>query len=137
MTNKILTITMLVALSLTSCQVATKQGAAETKSNVSEEKNAGTSQTDTENKSTWWKGMRFENNRTVGSNPEEGGADFLIINQDQTASYKVGDIAEEMTWNANGDKLVLKNKMTEKEVIFTIGDLFLTDGYGTKWTIKK
>ncbi|MFZ1497852.1 MAG: MliC family protein, partial [Saprospiraceae bacterium] len=48
--------------------------------------------TQKEDMSAWWKGKRFENKRAIGNNPEEGGPDFLIINQDQTASYKVGDI---------------------------------------------
>lgn len=103
----------------------------------SEANNAKMKQTQKEAMSTWWKGKHFENNRSVGKNPEEGGADFLIINQDQTASYKVGDIIDVMTWKANGANITFKNKMTEREIIFKIGDSFLMDSYGTKWTIKK
>lgn len=86
---------------------------------------------------TWWVGKRFENNRPVSKNPEEGGPDFLIINQDKTASYKVGDMVDVMSWKENGTAITFKNKMTGKEIVFKIGDSFLTDSFGTKWTVKK
>lgn len=140
MTKKIVTIATLIALLLTSCGgMANKQGTEETKTTESVEHNAVNieEKTQKEDMSTWWVGKHFESNRSVGQNPEEGGADFLIIKQDQTASYKVGDIIDEMTWKTNGATLIVKNKMAEREIIFKIGDSFLTDSYGTKWTVKR
>ena len=36
------------------------------------------------NEKLWWVGKQFTNNRKVSVNPEEGGADFLVINQKNT-----------------------------------------------------
>lgn len=102
-----------------------------------EDKNPKMKQVHKTDMPTWWVGKHFENNRPLSKNPEEGGPDFLTINQDQTASYKVGDIIDEMTWKVNGASITFKNKLTEREIIFKIGDSFLMDSYGTKWTIKK
>lgn len=91
----------------------------------------------TEGNNNWFEGKDFTNNRPVGHNPEEGGPDFLKIGNDGTADYKTGDIVNTTTWKTDGDKLILTDKPTNKKTIFKIGDQFLTDEYGTKWTIKK
>lgn len=86
---------------------------------------------------SWWVGKHFTNNRPASPNPEEGGADFLNFNDGKTADFKVGDMVQQMTWEANGSSIVLKNKMTNKKMTFKVGNSFLTDEYGTKWTVKK
>ncbi|HMP32493.1 MAG TPA: hypothetical protein PKD85_22985 [Saprospiraceae bacterium] len=61
---------------------------------------------------------------------------LIIINLDQTASNKVIDIIDVMTWIAKYSTITFKNAVTGREIIFKIDDTFLTDTYGTKWTIK-
>ncbi|MEZ4911502.1 MAG: MliC family protein [Saprospiraceae bacterium] len=102
-----------------------------------EDKIANMKQNNKTDMPTWWVGKHFENNRPLSKNPEEGGPDFLTINQDKTATYKVGDIVEDMTWKVNGTSLTFKSKSTAREVIFIIDDSYLMDSYGTKWTVKK
>ena len=109
----------------------------EHKSNDSNSEDKNNKQTQKTDVLAWWVGKSFENNRPLSQNPEEGGVDFLVINQDQTASYKVGDIVDEMTWKADATTIIFKNKITEREIIFKISNSFLTDSYGTKWTVRK
>jgi membrane-bound inhibitor of C-type lysozyme len=85
----------------------------------------------------WWVGKTFGNNRAVGANPEEGGPDFLKINQDQTADFKVGDIVNQMTWVASKTNITFSNKMTARKVVFKIGNSYLEDEFGQKWTANK
>lgn len=93
--------------------------------------------TQTTNQKTWWIDKQFVNNRPTSKNPEEGGADFLKINKNKTADFKVGDIVESMTWSEENGTLSLKNKITERTVKFKVTSTTLVDEYGTIWTIKK
>ncbi len=85
----------------------------------------------------WFEGKDFTSSQPAGHNPEEGGPNFLKIGNDGTADYKTGDIVNAVTWATDGDKLILTDKVMKRKTIFKIGDQFLTDEYGTKWTIKK
>ncbi|MBL0192572.1 MAG: hypothetical protein IPQ18_14890 [Saprospiraceae bacterium] len=84
----------------------------------------------------WFEGKEFGNSRAVGSNPELGGPDFLKINKDKTADFKVGDMVERMTWRATQDTLFLKSNLREKSQIFIIGKMVLVDEFGTSWKEK-
>lgn len=84
----------------------------------------------------WFVNKEFSNNKPVNPNPELGGRDFLKINDNNTADFKVGDMVQQMTWEVKGKKLVLTNKLTERKHQFKIGKDFLLDEFGTKWTTK-
>lgn len=71
----------------------------------------------------------------VKLNPEEGGIDFLILNEDYTASYKVGDIVEVMEWMVENNNLILKNKRLGNVVAFKIKSNILIDNYESEWEI--
>lgn len=85
----------------------------------------------------WWVGKHFTTNNPVSKNPEEGGADFLIINQNNTAEYKMGDIVQTMSWVEKDGEIILKDKLMNTTIKLKIVDNFLTDGHHTKWVIKK
>jgi membrane-bound inhibitor of C-type lysozyme len=89
------------------------------------------------NNTTWWIGKHFIENRPASPNPEEGGINFLIINKDNTAEYKIGDIVHTINWVVEKSTLICSGKTLSKKVVFNINTNFLTDEFGTKWIIKK
>lgn len=89
------------------------------------------------NNTSWWIGKHFVENRPASPNPEEGGINFLIINKDNTAEFKIGDIVHTINWVVEKSTLNCSGKTLSKKVVFNINNDFLTDEFGTKWTIKK
>lgn len=89
------------------------------------------------NNTTWWIGKHFIENRPASPNPEEGGINFLIINKDNTAEYKIGDVVNVMTWTVHQSNITFRDKISGRKVAFNIDNAFLTDEFGTKWIIKK
>lgn len=84
----------------------------------------------------WFVDRILVNSRPVGLNPEEGGADFMKINSDHTAEYKVGDMIENMKWTLDKNQLIMTNTLTERKIVFIVNKNHLLDEYKTKWSLK-
>lgn len=87
--------------------------------------------------SAWYVNEKFTNDLPVSNRPEEGGPSFLIISQDKTADYKIGDIVERMSWSVEGNTLTLDDQRMGNKITFKIEGSQLIDQYGTKWHIAQ
>lgn len=84
----------------------------------------------------WWVGKHFVSSRPASNRPEEGGSDFMIINSDGTAAYKIGDMVLNAQWKTEKNNLILFGELLSNEVNFKIENNTLVDEFGTKWVEK-
>lgn len=83
-------------------------------------------------------GKKFVSTAGNSARPEEGGADFLeIINNDE-ANLKSGDIVESMKISITNNNILLTGSQSGRELTFTILDATtLQDAFGIKWSVVK